>query len=75
MVVAGFGRAESLKVSAFAALSWPIFLAAAIAAGESVNYEGASGKLIFDDEGDRIGLGMRSFTVNSSNDGWDYADL
>ena len=35
---------------------------AAYDAGEFVNYEGASGRVIFDDSGDRLDLGIRTFT-------------
>ena len=47
--------------------------AAAYAAGEAVSYEGASGRIIFDDTGDRLELGIRTFSPSLSDGTWGWA--
>ena len=46
---------------------------AAYAAGESVSYEGASGRIIFDDTGDRLELGIRTFSPSLTDGSWAWS--
>ncbi len=43
----------------------------AIAAGKMVDYQGASGRLVFDELGDRPEQGMRTFGPNADATGWE----
>ena len=38
--------------------------------GDGVNYEGASGRIIFDDTGDRLELGIRTFSPSKDSGSW-----
>ena len=42
-------------------------------AGGSVDFEGASGRVVFDDTGDRLELGIRTFSPSLQDGTWGWA--
>jgi hypothetical protein len=41
-----------------------------IAGGKRIDFQGASGRLLFDERGDRPEQGMATFTLNATGTGW-----